>query len=116
MSSPETLNPLYKNLINKKIAKFPSVVNIYGGQTEQTLEQRQKQHEEKDNKFRNMIIEEIFSSSKETQVNQINLAETYLIEVLHTTYGKKCLNKVMIGGGGQNHNEGDNHKIYIMYK
>jgi hypothetical protein len=37
MSSPETLNPLYKNLINKKIAKLPIVVNIYGGQTEQTL-------------------------------------------------------------------------------
>jgi len=29
MSSPETLNPLYKNLINKKIAKLPIVVNIY---------------------------------------------------------------------------------------
>jgi hypothetical protein len=116
MSSPETLNPLYKNLINKKIAKLPSVANIYGGQTEHPLEQRQKQHEEKDNKFRNMIIDEIFSSSKETQVKQINLAETYLIELLHTTYGKKCLNKVMVGGGGQHHNEGDNHKIYIMYK
>ena len=62
-----------------------------------------------------MIIEEIFSSSKEIQVNQINLAETYLIELLHTTYGKKCLNKVLVGGGGQHHNEGDNHKIYIMY-
>ena len=51
MSSPETLNPLYKNLINKNIAKLSSVANIYGCQTEQTLEQRQKQHEEKENKF-----------------------------------------------------------------
>jgi hypothetical protein len=37
MSSPETLNPLYKNLINKKIAKLPSVANIYGCQTELVL-------------------------------------------------------------------------------
>lgn len=27
MSSPETLNPLYKNLINKKIAKLSFVCN-----------------------------------------------------------------------------------------
>ena len=116
MSKPETLNPLFKKLIENKIAKLPSVVNIYGGQTEETLEKRQKQHEKKDNKFCNMTITEIFSSSKETQVKQINLAETYLIQLLYTTYGDKCLNEVMVGGGGQRHNKGDDHKIYIMYK
>lgn len=114
MSNPEILNPIYKTLIDNKIAKLLIINNIYAGQTEKTLKERQKQHEKKD-KFRNMRIEEIFSSSKETQVNQINLAETYLIQVLNRIYGNKCLNKVMVGGG-QHHNAGDNHKIYIMYK
>jgi hypothetical protein len=110
-----TLNPLYKNLIINKISKLSSVNNIYGGQTEQTLEERQRQHETTDNRFHNMTIEKIFSSSEETQVNQINLAETFLIQLLHNKFGRKCLNRIMVGGGGQHHNEGDNHKIYIMY-
>lgn len=116
MCRPEILNPLFKNRIDEKIAKLPNVNNIYGGQTEQTLEQRQHQHETDNNIFHNMTIEKIFSSSKESQVNQINLAETYLIKQLHNKYGIKCLNIAMIGGGGQHHNTGDNHKIYIMYK
>ncbi len=116
MSNIETLKPLYKNHIDKKISTITNVNNVYGGQTEKTLEQRQKQHEEKDKEFCNMTITKIFSSSKETEVNQINLAETYLIQSLHSKFGKKCLNKNMNGGGGQHHNKGDDHKIYIMYK
>lgn len=54
-------------------------------------------------------------SLKESEVNQINLSEKYLINKLRIKYDTKCLNKIA-GGGGQRHNKGDNHKIYIMYK
>jgi hypothetical protein len=116
MSTPKTLNPLYKIRIDKKIAELSNIDKIYGGQTEQTLEQRQKEHEKKDKNFCNMKIKKIFGSSEESQVRQINLAETYLIEQLHAKFDIKCLNKAMVGGGGQKHNEGDYHTIYIMYK
>ena len=94
-SKPEKFNPLYKNIIDKKIANLENVNNIYGGQTEKTLEQRQQQHEKKDNDFCNMVIEEIFSSSKESQVNQINLAETYLIKLLSTKFVLLFLHLIM---------------------
>jgi hypothetical protein len=117
MSRIETLNPFYKNFINKKIDELPLNINyIYGGQTEKKLEERQKQHEKENNIFCKMNIEKIFCSSTETQVKQINLAETYLIQTLHKKFGEKCLNRTDFGGGGQHHNEGDEHKIYVMYK
>lgn len=84
------LNPLYKSLIDKKVSTFINVNNIYGGQTEETLEKIQKQHEVYDKNFCNMNIVKIFCSSTENQVNQINLAETYLINLLHNKFGNKC--------------------------
>lgn len=107
------LNPLYKKFIDNNINKLSNIKYIYGGQTEQTLEQRQIQHERINNNFLNMTIKKIF---KCLDKSQINLAETYLIEQLNNKYGNKYLNIAMVGRGGQRHSIGDHHILYIMYK
>lgn len=117
MNSQQKLSLEYKQKIDKKIKNLPPNINrVYGGQTEHTLVKRQKQHERDNVDFRDMEIIKVFSSARENKVKQINLAETYLIQQLRKHFVGKCLNIAQNGGGGQHHNEGDNHKIYIMYK
>ena len=112
-----TLNSLYKRLIDNKINAINNISAIYGGQTEHKLKERQMQHEyEPNSRFLNMVIKPVFSSAKDNQADQINLAETYLILKLREKFGNKCLNIISQCGGGQHHNPGDNHTLYIMYR
>lgn len=116
MDTNEKLSYFYKYRIDTKIKNLININYVYGGQTERSLADRQREHEYDDPNFHNMSIEPIFSSSKESQLNQINLAEVYLIEQLYNNFGDKCLNIAQYGGWSQYHNEGNKHTIYLMYK
>lgn len=71
-----------------------------------------------------MKIKKIIQTNKESQVEQIKLAEQYLINQLDEYFGiNKCLNDynnnhliAQRGGAGIQYNLNDVMKIYIMYK
>jgi hypothetical protein len=110
-----SLRPIYKNMIDEKldyIGPKSQINTVYGGRTEETLATRWGQHMANP-EFSDMGIEKIFESDKESELAQIKLAESYLIQRLKKKYGDKCLNKYMRGGGHQ-HDDGDVHKLYVM--
>ncbi len=122
----------YKSTINTALNKHKNVIDkciyIYGGQTETTPEKRLNQHQQnkKDKnygKFKNMTSIQLFTFKKTITVNEIKLAEQYLINELHKRYGSKCINDINNDGNmanrgatGVNHNENDIHTLYITYK
>ncbi len=57
---------------------------------------------------------DIHGITKEITFNKEHIDQ--FIGHFNQTIGEKCLNKVLTGGRGQHHNEGDDHKIYVMYK
>ncbi|ARF12592.1 hypothetical protein Klosneuvirus_8_16 [Klosneuvirus KNV1] len=97
-----------------------NVTKVYGGQTED-LEVREKQHKKESYKFRGMRVIDVGITKNP---NVANRCETYLINQLDKFFGKsKCINdynddgKIRQSGGvGSNHQEGDIHHLYIMYK
>lgn len=100
-------------IINKYIPVKSNLIKVYGGQTERNLNERLKQHKEKDNeKFRGMEIRQIFKTSDK---DLVTIAETYLIKTLNKKYGDRCVNIQGGGGTGQQNNKGDIHKLYLMY-
>lgn len=120
------LRNLYKNKIDDIIQKLLNlnIVNVYGGYTEQHLNTRKSQHIRNNENFKNMKIKKIFQTDKESQIDQIQLAEQYLINELDRNFGMNiCLNDynrngqiAQRGGAGMQYNQGDVMKIYIMYK
>lgn len=112
-----------QNDINKNLKKLSTlnIKKIYGGQTEQELQNRQYQHEQINEEFENMTIKYM----SETNCQYIaKMTETYLINKLDEIYGKnKVLNAYtkdgfikQTGGNGVRHNKGDIHQLYVMYK
>ena len=84
-----SLNP--KNKI-----KIDTIVNsidiniisyIYGGQTENKISERLKQHQNKDPRFKNMKSKKILQTKNS---KQITLAETELINQLNKKFTHKC--------------------------
>jgi hypothetical protein len=115
MSKQKGLRTGYKQKIDsmvKSVGGMPNITRVYGGQTEQNIRVRHQQHINNPD-FCGMKIRKIFESRDNTQAS---LGETYLINQLNTKLPtKNILNKTLTGGGGQRHNNGDVHKIYIMY-
>jgi hypothetical protein len=120
MSLSNILDEKYKNQIDEYINKIkmenPNIINIYGGRTEQTLEIRQKQHENENNNFKHMKIKQIFNIKSKDKLYQMQLAETYLIKKLKDNFNNKCININQTGGGTINYNPKDINKLYVMYK
>lgn len=108
----------YKRKIDEELNKFDDIIKIYGGQTKQTLKEREKQHKlENPDKFKGMKIKLIYKTNNKDDEKDINDAETYLIKKLKTKYGNKCVNYLSGGGSGHSpYDIGNIYKIYIMYK
>lgn len=132
------MSRLYKNHINNFLLNFDENIEfIYGGITENTLEERKTQHI-RDKQPSICDASWIISKKAITTINikDVNKLETYrgliaeieqyLINELNTKYGNKCKNDRNIygtisqrGGAGvqtQNLQINDSIKFYIFYK
>lgn len=112
-------------VLQKKIDAFietldnTKITYIYGGQTYRTLDERQQEHVDDNNKFKKMNIVEICRTKSPAQSQY---AENYLINKLNDKFFIKCINDRNIDGtiaqrGGAGKTELPViHKIYIMFK
>jgi len=101
----------YKRKIDEELNKLDNIIKIYGGQTKKTLREREKQHKlENPDKFKGMKIKLIYKTKTENDEKYINDAETYLIRKLKTKYENKCVNNLLTGGSGHQHDINDIHK------
>lgn len=114
-----TIRDSTKDKINNKISNYPNITIIYGGATDQTLNQRKNQHIESDNRFNGMKMKLIHTTKSFKLVKEI---EEYLIEELAKKYKNKCINDHNNNGkiaqrGGAGIREGSKlYRFYIMYK
>jgi len=114
-----TIRNSTKNKINQKISEYSNITMIYGGATEQTLQERKEQHIQTDNRFNSMKIKSIHTATSYKMAKEI---EEYLIELLDNKFNNKCINDrnndgtiAQRGGAGikENHKK---YRIYIMFK
>ena len=131
------MSTLYKNHINNFLLNFDENIEfIYGGITENTLEERKSQHiRDKQPTICNswIILKKAITTINIKDVNKletyrvlISEIEQYLINELNTKYGNKCKNDrnmdetiAQRGGSGvqtQNLQINDAIKFYIFYK
>lgn len=108
-----SLHPKNKIKIDAIINSINSITYIYGGQTENKISERLKQHQNQDPRFKNMKSKKILQTKSS---KQINLAETELINQLNKKFQNKCINVINQGGGGQHPDKKDMYKLYVMYK
>ena len=114
-----TIRNSTKNKINQKISEYSNITMIYGGATEQTLQERKEQHIQTDNRFNSMKIKSIHTATSYKMAKEI---EEYLIELLDNKFNNNCINDrnndgtiAQRGGAGiqENHKK---YRIYIMFK
>lgn len=110
----------YKNKIKTTLLNLENkhdFILVYGGQTEKRLTERLKEHK-KTKKYTNLKIRLIINFNKDDNDNKelIKQCETYLIKLLKDKYKNKCKNIQIGGGSGYNHQKGDKHKLYIIFK
>ncbi len=122
-----------RNQIDQAIGNIPVVpriICIYGGITEQPIEDRKREHINQrlppgftnDTRIINVLNITVSEHNRPRQLEQIRLAEDYLIQQLNETYGNVCVNDRNIDGtmaqrggvGIDANNVGEVYHVYIM--
>lgn len=95
-----------------------SIINIYGGVTYKSLEERKNEHINADEIFKNMDILEILNMSSKSEARK---AESYLVNKLNEKFGNKCINSrnyniiIKHPGGLSLKSNQKTYRIYVMF-
>lgn len=119
MSTPylEQKNSIDSQLQHLEERYRSSILNIYGGMTEQSVEQRFRQHQRENPErfYRSMPPYFVpLTIHKTTNLNEAIELESYLIQRLKHYFGSRCWNEHQNGGTGIQPNQDNEYKLYLL--